>query len=467
MRATKRLSEGAERANDALPLRSGVVGEMRPGARRTLLWAAPLAVLVAAVAVRLAMPDAVRAVQQPVFDYLATLTAQPLKRPAIADQIEEMFLILAGAVIVGLFARMRTAWAAAVLAVTAGAIGFLMYKAATDKGILFDGAYPSAALAATFLIGSLVPLVAGRDEQAQLKRSLGAHVAPRVMANLSRAPEGVRLGGEARTMTYLVCGIRRYPQLADAFADEPELLRRLTQRVLTALSGAVLKYHGTIDRIAPGGLTAFFNAPIEDPQHAIHACECALGMTRALETVNQQIEQERRGDGSPYPPIEIGIGIHTGAGVVGDFGAEGRPAYAAAGTGMPLAGEIETAGAKYGPAIIVSEATRQLAERNFALLEVDTINAANSPQPVKVFALLGNPLLRASPKFRALETFHEHIFQSYREGQWGKARALIEQCRTLSGASQQLYDLYLNRIAYFEAHPPGENWNGAVRAPIS
>ena len=33
----------------------------------------------------------------------------------------------------------------------------------------------------------------------------------------------------------------------------------------------------------------------------------------------------------------------------------------------------------------------------------------------------------------------------------------------LSGASQKLYDLHLTRIAYFEKHPPGADWDGAFR----
>ena len=156
-------------------------------------------------------------------------------------------------------------------------------------------------------------------------------------------------------------------------------------------------------------------------------------MTRALELVNRGFEQERRSDGSPYLPIEIGIGIHSGPGVVGDFGTEARPEYTVAGYGAPLAGEIESMSAKYGPAVIASDATRQLAERNFAFLEVDTIHPENATAPVKLYALLGNPLFRASPKFRALATFHEHIFQEYRAGQWAKTRALIEQCRKVVG----------------------------------
>jgi adenylate cyclase len=86
---------------------------------------------------------------------------------------------------------------------------------------------------------------------------------------------------------------------------------------------------------------------------------------------------------------------------------------------------------------------------------------------VKLYAMLGNPLVRASPKFRALATFHEHIFQSLRTQQWEKTRDLIEQCRKLSGASQKMYDLHLARVGWFEAHPPGPDWDGAFRQAVT
>ena len=72
-------------------------------------------------------------------------------------------------------------------------------------------------------------------------------------------------------------------------------------------------------------------------------------------------------------------------------------------------------------------------------------------------------MAQASPKLRALKTFHEHIFHALRSQQWAQARDLIGQCRRLSGASQALYDLYLARVKYFERNPPGSDWDGAFR----
>ncbi len=160
---------------------------------------------------------------------------------------------------------------------------------------------------------------------------------------------------------------------------------------------------------------------------------------------------------------KIGIGISTGPAITGGFRTHGRTTYSAVGECAVAAARIQQLSGSYGPAVIASEDTRKSAERGFAFLEVDYAAVTPDANPTKLYAMLGNPVMRASPKFRALTTFHDHIFQSLRSQQWGKARELIEQCRKLSGASQKLYDLHLARIAWFEEHPPGADWDGAFR----
>jgi adenylate cyclase len=179
--------------------------------------------------------------------------------------------------------------------------------------------------------------------------------------------------------------------------------------------------------------------------------------------VNDALAGQTRADGSVLPALEIGVGLATGPVIAGAFGGEGRMGYSVNGDAVMAATRIQALSHQYGPAVIVSDATRQAAERSFAFLEVDTVAAGAGDPPMTLHAILGNPVLKASPKFRALTTFHDHIFQALRKQQWRQARALIEQCRKLSGASPRLYDLHLDRIGYYEHAPPGENWDGAFR----
>ena len=158
-----------------------------------------------------------------------------------------------------------------------------------------------------------------------------------------------------------------------------------------------------------------------------------------------------------FPPVEIGVGIATGAVIAGGFGGHGRlelqRQWRCGEPGWDACRRCRPNMARRG--VIVAEETEKAAARSFAFLEVDNIAFGDADAPVKLYAMLGNPVQRASPKFRALSTFHDHIFNAIRSQQWEQARSLIEQCRRLSGASPALYDLHLDRIRYFEANSPG------------
>jgi adenylate cyclase len=114
----------------------------------------------------------------------------------------------------------------------------------------------------------------------------------------------------------------------------------------------------------------------------------------------------------------------------------------------------------YGPAIIVGEGAQRILGDRYALLEVDLIATPRHPNGSRAFALLGDSIVRASPKFRALQEAHQALFEAYRHQRWAEARAVIAQARKLNGAIETLYDLYEQRIAHFEANPPGLAWNG-------
>ena len=301
--------------------------------------------------------------------------------------------------------------------------------------------------------------------RSKAKRALERQLSPGLVKQVARRPELLDLTATTRLMSFLDCRIRGFAALTEALARDPISISRLSRRTLTSLTQAVLERKGVIDRMRPDGFTAFFNAPLDDPAHAIHACECALSMMQALEKVNQALEQGLSADGIALGPVGIGVGVNTGLAVVGDFGTDTVPNYCVAGRTAELAGEIQQLSANYGAAILVGEATRAMAESKFAFLEVDIVGS-KSEERTPLFALLGTPVSRANPKFLALKESHERAFEAYRAKEWEKARAQIAQCRTLSGANSMLYELYLERIDHLASHPPDRDWNGVFDAPI-
>ncbi len=391
------------------------------------------------------------------------LTGTPLRRPASAIEAELVCLAIFGLATIILFARFGLAWSGLFTAASILGAFFVSWRLYSADRTLFDALGPGIALALTYATATIVRGVGVASARARVRSAFAESLPPAVIEQIARRPELLRLEGTSRTVTYLHCGVREFGGLSDSFKDDPAAFTRLMQRVLVPLMDVALARGGTIDRLTADGFSAFWNAPLDDPEHAIHACEAANAMMEAIAKSNEVITHERRNDGVAFAPVEIGIGISTGQAIAGGFSAHGRTAYSITGDCAIEAERIQELSAGYGPAVIVAEDTRKAAERGFAFLEVDYIAAGAHDAPMKLYAMLGSPVMRASPKFRALLTFHEHIFQSLRTQQWDKARELIEQCRKLSGASQKLYDLHLARIDYFQDNPPGEAWDGAFR----
>jgi adenylate cyclase len=400
---------------------------------------------------------------------IADVRAEAMENIVLGSALKEpdgrapgiIFLLVMGIALVVLFARSSTGWARLlVLTGIAGLQGFTWYLF-SQQHILFDSMNPSVALALVFCAGFAARQWEVGQARSHVRRVFAATLSDSAITQIARQPQLLRLEGEARIVTCLSCGIRGYARLSESFAEDAAGFAKLIGSAIAPLIQKALDYGGTLGQFDGESFTAYWNAPLDDSEHAIHACEAASRMTTALAQTNETLAQERRFDGTAFEAIEVGIGVSTGRAVAGGFGVKG--AYAVTGDCMVLADRIRALSGQYGPAVIVSEDTRKAAERGYAFLEVDYIAAGARDEAVKLYAMLGNPLVRASPKFRALQTFHDHIFQSLRIQQWEKARGLIEQCRKLSGASQKLYDLHLARIDYFEHNPPGADWDGAFR----
>jgi adenylate cyclase len=313
------------------------------------------------------------------------------------------------------------------------------------QSLLLDAETPLLFLALAFAAGMASWLYRVHLTHVGLRMAFADRLPPGVLQTIARRPELLKPDGEWRTVTYMACGLAAQP-CEDAVAFTVR-----TQDILARLIDQVVAHGGTIERTGGDGFAAFWNAPLDDVEHELHACEAANAMAAAI------------ADAARYdPPVRVSAGIATGPVVAGGFGGHGHLAYGVQGAAKTLAHRIQDLTCNYNAPLIVCEQTRRLAERNFGFLEVDSIDGMKGA-PVMLHNLMGGVMVRASPKFRALTVFHDHIFQAIRKQNWRVARDLIAQCRRLSGANQALYDLHLARIAYYERNPPGEAWDGAFR----
>ena len=234
-------------------------------------------------------------------------------------------------------------------------------------------------------------------------------------------------------------------------------LTQFMNEYLTPMTDAILAHGGTIDKYIGDAIMAFWNAPLDDPDHAGRAARAALAMMRELDTLNEQWKARADARGEQHQEVKFGIGFATGECSVGNFGSTHRFAYSALGDRVNLASRLEGATKFYRTNILASEATRELTP-DLAWLEVDNVRALGKTQAVKVFALAGSGIEAGSADFAVLADVHARMLAAYRGGDFAAAASLAKQGHGAASPSLRgLYEFYERRCRGLVQSRP-DNW---------
>ncbi len=237
-------------------------------------------------------------------------------------------------------------------------ITFVAYRAflgATLVDVFQMQAMPLIALA----LASAGKLGRTERERKRLNAMFGRYVSGRVMQALLESPDMPALGGARREITVLFSDIRGFTTLSELLAPEEvvELLNQYFQRVCAAL----LAEEATIDKFIGDAVMAEFGAPLAQPDHADRALRAAIALQRTAQEFAGWV-RERFPD-RQLPDFAVGIGLHTGAAVVGNIGSQWRMEYTAVGDTVNTASRLEGMTKTVGCPILVSRATYEAAQQ--------------------------------------------------------------------------------------------------------
>jgi adenylate cyclase len=397
------------------------------------------------------------------------MAQQFLTRPNYALGMETMIAGAAGIAIIFLVPMVGAIWAFFMSILFVGAYAAGSSWAYFQEQILIDPTFPIATMLTLFIVMATANYIREEAQKRQIRGAFGQYLSPALVDHLTAHPESLKLGGETRPLSVLFTDVRGFTTISESYKKNPQGLTKLMNRFLTVMSNAILAEGGTIDKYMGDAIMAFWNAPLDEPRHAIRSCRAALAMLAAVDRLNEDRKAELADSTEEvFRPINVGVGINSGECVVGNMGSDMRFDYTALGDTVNLASRLEGQSKPFGLKTVLGANTAEAVMDSMAVMEVDLIRVKGKDEPERIFTLLGDEKVRESDSFAALAAANAEMIQAYRAQEWDaseRAAERMEQLGKTLGLDLAHYaDVYRHRIIDYRENPPGKDWDAVYVA---
>ncbi|MFH1621302.1 MAG: adenylate/guanylate cyclase domain-containing protein [Patescibacteria group bacterium] len=366
----------------------------------------------------------------------------------VSRSILALIIILLGALIGFFVAMFRARYnlpLSIILWITFVIIAFAMF----DRGKIIDVVWPSLAIIFSYAGVTLERRISADREKRKMKAAFSRYVSASVVESILKNPDKLKLGGEKREMSVLFSDIRGFTSISEGLT--PEKLVELLNRYLGRMTDIVFKHEGVLDKYIGDAVMAFWNAPLNQEDHALRAVATGLAMRENLQEMNAQ---RVFGD----IEIKIGIGINSGDMVVGNIGGDARFEYTVIGDNVNLASRLESLTKEYGVWVLVTEFTRAKLKDEYLLRRLDKVAVKGKKEPVMIFEVL-ELASKATTDQKSLAQEFESALDAYFAKDFADA---VVKCDELlkkypnDGPSRTLRE----RSSLFLQEPPLESWDG-------
>lgn len=273
------------------------------------------------------------------------------------------------------------------------------------------------------------------------QQALSRYVSREISEAILARPDLLRLPGRKVQVTVLFCDLRDFTRTSEAL--EPPDVLILMDSFLRMMTEAVIEHGGVVNKFLGDGLMAFWGAPLADPEHAVRACRAAASMLVRLDTFNRQRVA------SGMAPLAMGVGINSGAAVVGTVGYEERLEYTLVGDVVNLASRLQGMTKVYGRPIIIGEGTERELGDALPVRRIDRVRVRGRHEPTYVCEPLAPGT--AAPEYA-------RAFKAYMDGHF--AQAATEFTRLSEASTDVPARILAEKARELAAGPPPVGWDG-------
>lgn len=288
-------------------------------------------------------------------------------------------------------------------------------------------------------------------EQSQrllIKQHFDKYVPPAHIERMLSRPENVNLEGEKKDMTVLFADIRSFTSISEGLSTQE--LKLLLNMYFTPVTQIIFNHQGTVDKFVGDMVMAFWNAPLDDADHAHHAILTAKEMLKTTRKLRRKFLSKK------LPPIYIGIGVNTGEMNVGDMGSDTRRNYTVLGDSVNLGARLEGLTKFYGLDLLVGPDTK-LAAPLWLYRHIDRVAVKGKTEPRDIY----EPVGLLSETHQTEKDFcerHNLAMEAYLAGRFEDCE---EAFKTLHQERPEdaVYAVILQRLLELKKSPP-EDWQG-------
>ena len=367
-----------------------------------------------------------------------------IQRPDWADGAE----ILA-TIILAIIAILLTRWKYGFIPFVGAMYGIYSYSVFmfTEKLYLVDISFPVIALAVVYIHSYTVKFITELNAKLQIKKQFGTYLSPAMVEKLQENPDLLKLGGEERELSIMFTDVRGFTTISEHYGKDVQGLTKIMNRYMTAMTAKIIENNGTLDKYIGDAQMAFWNAPLDEPNHAKMAVKTALQMMESLDEFNKEIASEG------VPAFGMGLGINTADVVVGNMGSSQRFDYTCLGDGVNLASRLEGQSKPYGVRMVLGALTAEQVKDEYPVVELDTIAVKGKNEGVKIYGL--------ATYTQDHYKLHKKFLISYYAGNWKEASFFADTLKSDGPVEMRQY--YINMLERLNEGCPA-NWDGTYRA---
>ncbi len=218
------------------------------------------------------------------------------------------------------------------------------------KGVCLPVVMPTLTIGSVFIVTTVLNYLLKERQAREIHSMFASYVSPRIVQELMKSPAKATLGGQRKELTMLFSDLVGFTTFSEHRPAE-EVVDQLNE-YLSAMTDVIFRWNGTLDKFVGDEIVVFWGAPLDQPEHAELAVQCALEMRTRL------TELQARWKTQGKPILENGIGINTGVALVGNIGAEGKKMdYTMIGDQVNLAARLQELTRTLGHPILLTEFT--------------------------------------------------------------------------------------------------------------